>query len=265
MTVWFWLTGDMTDVEFEETRLLLSPQERARCDRLLFRHDQRDFAAAHALLRGALSFHTGEPPGSWLFTVDARGKPHLAPCSSRWEFNISHTRGLVACALSATGPVGVDVEAIDRAVHADAIVDSYFTQSEAAAIRRCRDRVERRARFFELWTLKEAYLTALGSGLSRALDEIVIEFSGGSGLHVTSAAGCTLREWTFGLFAPTPRYRLSAAARNHGGTTVTVGAWPPDPAARSLAALRATAINSHGVRDDHSGDPRPNRSARQVD
>src|SRR2546427_4729495 len=56
----------------------LSAEERARCARLAFASDRRDFIAAHALLRPPLSPHRHRDAREWLFIPDAHGKPQLA-------------------------------------------------------------------------------------------------------------------------------------------------------------------------------------------
>src|SRR5262249_48960720 len=146
--------------ELAQALEVLSPSERARCNRFVFRHDRRDFAAAHALLRSALAMHEDLPPSSWVFLADSRGKPFLAPSQSAYEFNIAHTTGLVACALTKAGNVGIDVESVDRIVNSEEIARSHFSEREILALQEC-EGVERGTRFIELWTLKEAYLKAI--------------------------------------------------------------------------------------------------------
>jgi 4'-phosphopantetheinyl transferase len=205
LNIWFRPTEAMDAGDFAQALATLPPEERARCDRFRFEHDRRDFAAAHALLRGALHLHFRLPPESWRFAADPAGKPFLVG-EPRIEFNIAHTRGLVACALSQTEPIGVDVERIDGRRNDEALSQRYFAKKEIDALKSCADDIERHTRFTELWTLKEAYLKGVGSGLRRPLDEIAFEFVNGSKIQFSAATG-SCRDWHFGLFA---RFRIAA-------------------------------------------------------
>jgi 4'-phosphopantetheinyl transferase len=237
VVTWFRLTATMTAPDVATARAVLSAEERARCDRFRFERDRRDFAAAHALLRGALAFHGGRPAGSWRFEADAAGKPFLVGHPGI-EFSIAHTRGLVACALSVAGLVGVDVEVLDEARDAEEIAERYFAEPEIRALRSCAPGVERQARFTELWTLKEAYVKALGSGLRQSLDEFGFECLGGSALRFIGPGGFPGTGWRFGLFAPSARHRLAVALRASLSLGFCVRRWPGEDDAPPLAPLR---------------------------
>ena len=129
VAIWFRLTQSLTAEDVGQCRSRLSSEERERCDRFVFERDRRDFAAAHALLRDALSLHGRLAPQAWKFDVEADGKPYLAE-QSELQFNIGHTRGLVACALSLSGPIGVDVEPIAHERDAESISERYFAPRE---------------------------------------------------------------------------------------------------------------------------------------
>ena len=223
--VWFRLTESMGAPDIAETRAVLSLDERARCDRFFLERDQRDFAAAHTLLRRALSLDGGLPPISWQFRSDAAGKPFLVG-RSELEFNIAHTPGLVACALSLEGPIGVDVELVDHARDTEEIAERYFAEPEIVALKACAPGLERQTRFTELWTLKEAYLKALGVGLRKPLNEFGFQLISGSiqHLNVSTERG----NWRFGLFAPLPNYRLAVAVRANPSLKFCVRMWPPE-------------------------------------
>ena len=75
---------------------------------------------AHALFRRTLSeMDNSVAPDAWTFDSEPHGKPVLAHHGTRGRiaFNLTHTRGVVACACASSGSVGIDLEAIDR--HAD--------------------------------------------------------------------------------------------------------------------------------------------------
>src|SRR2546425_1201449 len=90
----------------------LSAEERARCARLALANDRRDFIAAHALLRHALSPHGPRGPREWVFIPDANGEPELGRGPGgrpQFAFNLSHSRGLVGVVVRPGRDGGLDV------------------------------------------------------------------------------------------------------------------------------------------------------------
>lgn len=148
---------------------ILDPTELARANRFVFVADRESFVAAHALARSMLGEATGRSPVSWRFTTGAFGKPAVPADDfpSPPRFNISHTRGFVACAL-AHHDVGVDVEASDRPIELD-IAERFFAPEEVAILNAL-PTAQKRSTFFRFWTLKEAFIKATGEGLDRPLD-----------------------------------------------------------------------------------------------
>lgn len=115
------------------------------------------------------------------------------------------------------GPVAEGgVESIDRAIEVKAIA-RYFSSSEREQLGRCTE-TARRARFFELWTQKEALLKALGVGLSRSLDSLSFDLEADGAIALS--AGVPNGPWQFAVFAPTPRHRLAVAGAE-GATIAT--------------------------------------------
>jgi len=145
----------------------LFPQnERTRRDQFSFSEDRRDFAMAHDLLRQFLSRYDSTLQASeWQFATTAFCKPYVSAISHKEkpiEFSLSHTSGFVACVICPTR-VAIDVERITRNLGFDFIAEDYFGEEEIRSLNELlADR--HRERFFELWTLKEAFLKAIGCG-----------------------------------------------------------------------------------------------------
>jgi 4'-phosphopantetheinyl transferase len=162
-------------VEAEETphltrwRGMLDPEELVRADRFRFAADRNTYTAAHALVRFLLSETTGLPTRRWRYVAGEFGKPALAAEFSKWNlhFNISHTRGLVVCAI-ARQEIGVDVERSDRTVDLS-IARHYFAPEEVRILNSASPDQEGTI-FFRFWSLKEAFIKATGEGLNRPLD-----------------------------------------------------------------------------------------------
>ena len=116
-------------------------------------------------------------PADWIFDKTPLGKPFLRnPLDAAPAFSLSHTRGLVACAVTHGADVGVDVEGIDRDVDSAGIASRFFAPQEAAHLMAL-DEETRRGRFFELWTLKEALVKALGVGMGASLHQLAFTVS----------------------------------------------------------------------------------------
>lgn len=150
---------------------LLESAELERAAQFKDERARAQFLSGRALVRQALFDHFGLTPNQASFTRSVSGKPEIAGRPDL-HFNLSHSHELVVCAL-ARQAIGIDVDLLAREVNPLALAQAYFSPDEVAWItRRGRPSL---ARFMALWVLKEAYLKALGCGLTVALDSI--EFS----------------------------------------------------------------------------------------
>ena len=236
--VYYCHTKQIDEAQYGALRALLSIGERARADALWRAEDRRDYVAAHALLRRALASTTGRGPEELVFERDALGKPFLAQAGQAppRDFSLSHSAGLVACAISAAHAIGIDVEAINGAIDVSRIAARYFTVEEATALVRCP--VEDRAwRFFELWTLKEALLKAAGIGPATTLDRVSFRVNGGR-VHLVSAPPEIGMAWTLALIdigrSHTFATAVGASTSRMAVTRLTLarllqGTFPPNP------------------------------------
>jgi 4'-phosphopantetheinyl transferase len=204
------------DAVFEACRPLLTEVERARAARFAVPGDRRRFAAARSLMRRLLQDLTGVPAEEWDFAVGDHGKPLVcAPAAGRSiGINISHAEGMVVCAAAPGTVIGVDLEWLGRVVE-PRIADRRFAAAEAAALRLVpADR--RREAFLSIWTVKEAYVKALGGGLTIALDSFVVDSFVGGALSDRPAVrfldpAVDGAAWHFRQWRPSPRHMLGLA------------------------------------------------------
>lgn len=157
-------------------RALLTEDELARVDRRRIEGPRREYLMTRAMLRLTLSRYLDVEPLAWRFAQGAHGKPHIAAPALPLHFNLTHTRGLIACALSLEPELGIDAEPRERRAPLD-IVDRFFAPPEAGPLWALPE-AQRAERFFLLWTLKEAYLKACARGLSVPLSCFWIDLSG---------------------------------------------------------------------------------------
>lgn len=198
----------------------LTADELARAERFLQTADRERFVLGRALARTMLSAFAPVRPQDWPFIIDPHGRPQLAarPAGAPdLRFNLSHTDGLVACALTAGRDVGVDVENLNRRIVHENIPERFFSAREVADLRALPSE-EQPLVFFDYWTLKESYIKARGLGLAiplahfsfirRAGAAPAIEFA--PELHDDPAS------WQFAQFWPTRQHRMAVAVRRTG-------------------------------------------------
>ena len=225
---------------------LLSAEERRRAARYTHQEAQRQFVLGRVLLRTALARYTGAHPKSIEFAYNHHGKPALrSPSEMRLEFSLSHTRGLVVCAVALACPVGVDVED-RRRPHTIAPLElarRYFAPAETAVLERLP--AERQlAAFLDFWTLKEAFVKACGTGLAMPLVDFAFSLFPGRPPAIAFAGPSQHRPeaWQFAQPHLAPEYHIALAVHRgdsggergegseRGAMIVLRGAaqlWPP--------------------------------------
>ncbi len=157
---------DLAMADVEQLAALLSMPERARAGRFHFARDRRRFIVRRARLRQVLARATGIAPQRLTFTTGANGKPRLVedgPC-----FSLSHSGEHWLVATSAL-ELGADIEQVDPAIDHAETARGLFGPEECAALAALPDDAAMRG-FFECWARKEAFVKAIGEGLSYPLD-----------------------------------------------------------------------------------------------
>jgi 4'-phosphopantetheinyl transferase len=150
---------------------LLSEEEMSRALRFHFRRDRNRFIAAHGILRTLLGSYLQVEPSELTFDYGIKEKPSLShPWSvSGLNFNISHSQNSCLIAVTRNRAIGVDVEYFRDIADLDSISELNFHPNERAALLTIA-RTDRQGAFFRCWTRKEAFIKAIGQGLSHPLD-----------------------------------------------------------------------------------------------
>jgi 4'-phosphopantetheinyl transferase len=141
--------------------LLLSTDELDRAHRLRDDHVRGRWVAARAFLRRQLAPTVGVDPAEVRFEHEPEGKPRLPGGP---HFSLAHSGDCALLAVCPAAPVGADIEEVRPEVAAPPSAERWFSERERAELTRLGS-AERARRFFELWTLKEAYLKARGESL----------------------------------------------------------------------------------------------------
>ncbi len=151
---------------------LLSADELERAGRFKFEHLREAYILGRGVTRSILARCMDTDPRAIRFEYSTHGKPSLEG-AQEWHFNVSHSGSLLVCAMTAAAPVGVDVERVRPMPDAAAVAKRFFSAAEAQRVLSAPPESVA-ALFFEIWTRKEAFLKANGTGLSRGLHSFTV-------------------------------------------------------------------------------------------
>lgn len=215
----------------------ISADEEARRRRFHFERHRHAFLIARALVRGTLARYLGGEPAALRFRIGEHGRPALDPAAhpaAALRFNLSHTDGRAILAI-ARAEVGVDVERSERSSDLIRIAEHSFAPAEVQALRELTGEALRR-RFFATWTLKEAYIKAVGVGISIGLDRFAFAFDDDAASAVTITFRGDLEDdpaaWTFRRLDLGEAYPVALALRRPEGSGLAIrrfAALPGDP------------------------------------
>ena len=135
------------------------------------------------------------------------------------RFNLTHTEGLIACAVVLEHDVGVDVEDMERKAITPGLAERFFSGREVEDLCNLPE-PEKRDRFYDYWTLKESYIKARGMGLSIPLEQFSFHIADNRALRISF--GPRLNDdpnrWRFWLMRPTRRHKAALSVSIGGHT-----------------------------------------------
>ena len=189
---------------FDKVYPFLNTRRRNRIDSFLHVEDALRSLAGDWLARSVLSEKLHLNFSEILIDHDENGKPFYNS-SSGIHFNISHSGDWSVCAVSEL-PVGIDIEMvqpIDLSIAKDC-----FTENEFKTMTGFADKTEQLDYFYTIWTIKESYLKAIGSGFSKAPDSFGVAINNNQILLTGDVeSGYYFRQYNFDN-----GYRLSACS-----------------------------------------------------
>lgn len=227
-----WATAlDRDPAALPRLRDNLTDDESARADRFHFERDARRFVVARAMLRDVLGAYLGVAPRVVRFGYGPRDKPALAPPldATGVQFNVSHSGEIALYALTLHRQIGVDVEQVRPLADLDALARRNFSRAECAALFALPP-ARRPPAFFACWTRKEAYVKALGDGLSHPLDAFTVSFAIGEPARVLDIAGDAVAAGRWTLAAVDVGAGYQAAVAVDGPVTVAMRGFWEQPA-----------------------------------
>lgn len=219
-------------------RELIDDEEACQSERFHFADDRLRYLATRALVRSTLSHYAPIAPADWHFTRNAHGRPVIAAhhdAASHLRFSVSHTRGLIALAIGEHCELGVDAESLARPPHLD-VAGRFFAHDEARALARTPS-ARQAQRFYEYWTLKEAYVKAHGLGLSMPLDSFSFGDLESAGLQLATSAPLDENSgnWRFWQWQAGAGHLLALCATGPGGADCRPRLYRLTPGGHALA------------------------------
>ena len=218
--LWFVLTNELNlndaahiSSAYQE---LMTPEELAKAERFHFEKDRHQHIITRALVRTTLSRYANINPADWRFSKNKYGRPEISsPQSHSLRFNLSHTDGLIACAVVIKQDIGVDVENIGRQAGGIDIANRFFSTQEAQDLDTVPES-QKRERFFEYWTLKESYIKARGMGLSLPLNQFSFHLSDNKPIRISFNPQLedNPNQWQFWKLQPTLQHKLAISLCN---------------------------------------------------
>lgn len=228
-------TRTLTAADAARWAARLPEVERARFARFKHERSAHEFLAGRLMVRRWLAALTSHQPNDWQFVEGYRGRPEVASPQTSFKFNIAHSGGVVACIFTDGREAGVDVEDLGRRMIEPELWTRYCAPSEVADIE-AHPPEARHHRFLTYWTLKEAYLKALGLGIGVHLSDIAFTVRDAQPTiqFYDSLAG-TSTDWAFGMTSLSDHFLLSWATPQPPGSARPVV---------SVSALPLTALDS---------------------
>jgi 4'-phosphopantetheinyl transferase len=214
--LWVW-NLDVDDTERKRLTRFLSNEELSRIERFVFEHDRKRFKVCRGRAREILGTQLSCPPSELHFDYSPNGKPSVR--GTPVHFNVSHSHGVAAMALSERFELGADIERI-RPLEIE-IADRFFSPREVEALRRLPS-AEQPLAILRCWTRKEAIVKAMGKGLSHSLQSFDVSVAEDEPV-VNRLAGDPdpTNNWQLADFTPTECYVGTIACRT-GGISLAV-------------------------------------------
>lgn len=211
--VWFVSGEDIDDAEIlRQGASDLTATEVARSAKFAKPEDLHRFIVGRWMLRLLLGTYSLVDPRKITFVINQDGRPELTGLNrSHIHFSLSHTDGLVACALTSGTAIGLDTERIRPSRCDMEVACNYFS------IAACRDIFDasegsQPERFFEYWVLMEACAKARGNGLAHpAAGSFIIENADRSRIRFVPLKTNDETAWNFWLLEPATEYRMAVA------------------------------------------------------
>lgn len=197
---------------------ILSPDEILRAEEYKFEIHKNRFMMYRCALRQILSFYYDKSPQELMFGYTEYGKPYVLAGSPQLQFNLSHSDEMAVLGLAKSSFIGVDVEYIKPFNEMQSIAKQFFAEAEFCKFISIPEKDKLEA-FYNIWTRKEAFVKAVGEGLSYPLDKFTVSFCENEPPMIIEIdnAETEAMEWTlksFNLETKSKSYKIACLVKN---------------------------------------------------
>jgi 4'-phosphopantetheinyl transferase len=169
LKVFYAETKDLSS-RYSDLKNFITDDEHKRADRFLFEEDRETYISSHSMLRLILSEELNTNPSGISIIIGKNKKPGIP--GNPVYFNLAHTRDAFALVISKESYAGIDLEKVNLSMDFLSIIKTFFSNREREFI--LQSESEANNRFFLLWTRKEAFLKALGTGIIDNLTQVEV-------------------------------------------------------------------------------------------
>jgi 4'-phosphopantetheinyl transferase len=198
---------------------ILSDDEQNRYKSFYFERHRKPYLISHALLRTTLSRYMNIPPANWVFSYDSYGRPQIDKPRGTPElrFNLSRTQGIAVCLIASSLNAGIDIESVNNLDDPELLYRHVLSLSEIASLQGLPAHTLKK-RFLIYWTLKEAYVKAIGKGLSIPLTQFSFKLksNGKACIRLDPRLTDDSSQWQFAFYWLTKEVILAIALCNSG-------------------------------------------------
>jgi 4'-phosphopantetheinyl transferase len=225
VAVWnVWLGGAPHD---RNARAVLSDDELARASRFVFDLHRNRFMAGRLALRELLARYLDRAPADVSFSYSSHGKPELPGETLR--FNLAHSDDLAVIGLTEQDRLGVDVERLRDLDDVDSLARRVFSPHELDVFQALPDASKIQG-FFNGWTRKEAFVKAVGDGLSHPLDTFDVTLRPGEEPRLLNVDSSPTRTAAWSMFEISPLQGwVGAVAVERADAALEHAGWLGDP------------------------------------
>jgi 4'-phosphopantetheinyl transferase len=167
----WWSTVQSAQPHHAELLRLLDAEERLRARRFLVNNAGSRFVASRAMLRLILGRQIGVAPDELVFSYGDHGKPRVA--EGLPHFSLSHSANTIVVAVAAE-ELGVDVEERRELANAARLARRICTEGEFDTLLSLPE-AEFETMLLRLWTIKEAVLKYIGTGITGGMRSVEVE------------------------------------------------------------------------------------------
>ncbi len=170
LALWYLSPDELQEADYLPWHGLLNEQEKRQVEKFCFAKDRKRYLITRILIRKLLGYYLHLAPEDILFQYNPYGRPSPVPEQNPQglDFNIAHTDGLIAVGLGINARIGIDAESLQKPRKTE-VAEDFFALTEVSQLHQA-PKARQQALFYHFWTLKEAYIKAIGKGLALPLD-----------------------------------------------------------------------------------------------